>query len=97
LRTINAYAVIGAAVRSGFVLLMHGCRIDILHQEVVNLGLVAWAEMDDQNNLTVHFCVPRATVVSGVTHSAASGPTAASDHYMERFTERRRSTSGTLC
>jgi hypothetical protein len=49
-------------------------------RKVVNLGLVAWAEMNDQNNLTVHFCVPRATAIS-----KASGP-APSEHHVEEFT-----------
>jgi hypothetical protein len=48
-------------------------------RKVVNIGLVAWAEMDDKNNLSVHFCVPRATAVSGSTGLAAS------DHYVEEF------------
>jgi hypothetical protein len=47
--------------------------------------LVAWAELHQNDDVTLHFSVPRATVVSGVQHSAGSPP-AASDHWFETFT-----------
>jgi hypothetical protein len=50
---------------------------------VINLTHVASIERSANGDLTIHYAVPRASVVSGVSHPTNSLPPVATDHYVE--------------
>jgi hypothetical protein len=50
---------------------------------VVNLTHVASIERSANGDLTIHYAVPRASVVSGVSHPMHTAPPVATDHYVE--------------
>jgi hypothetical protein len=53
-----------------------------LDEFVINLDMVAWAERQGgTGNVTVHFTVPRASTVPGITMPMHGTPAVASDHY----------------
>jgi hypothetical protein len=52
---------------------------------VINPASIAWADLHPNDDVTVHFWVPRATTVP-VSYPMGVSPPAASDHYSETFT-----------
>jgi hypothetical protein len=50
---------------------------------MINLTHVASIERSANGELTIHYAVPRASVVSGVSHPTNSAPPVATDHYGE--------------
>ena len=52
--------------------------------KIVNVGLVAWAEKQGIG-VTLHFAVPVARGVAGMSYPQTATPPVASDHYSETF------------
>jgi hypothetical protein len=50
---------------------------------VINLTHVASIERSTNGELTIHYAVPRASAVSGVSHPMNTAPPVATDHYVE--------------
>ncbi|HWG41793.1 MAG TPA: hypothetical protein VN688_03335 [Gemmataceae bacterium] len=53
--------------------------------QIINLSLVAFAERPAAGQLEIHFAIPHATIVPGVTLSQGQAWPAASDHFVEHF------------
>jgi hypothetical protein len=57
----------------------------IVGERAINLDLVALIERPAPGKLKLHFALPQATTVPGVTLSGESVAPAASDHFIEIF------------